>query len=299
MLFAEVAATSAAVAATSSRSAKRDALAELLTRLEPHEVEPVVAFLVGAPRQGRIGIGWRTIASAEREPADEPTLTIVEVDDTISALAVLGGPGSAGARQDLLGQLFARATQEEASFLARLLGGELRQGSLAGVMTDAVAVAAEVPLPIVRRAVMLGGSLDAVASVALADGGPGLEAIGLEPGRPLQPMLASTAASVTEAVDAIGLASVEWKLDGIRIQAHRIGDEVRVWTRNLNEITDRLPSVVRGRPGHARPRSGAGRGGAVVRRIRTSAAVPGLGQRCTGRSSSRSSSTSSTSTART
>ena len=244
MLFAEVAATSAAVAATSSRSAKRDALAVLLRQLDGPEVQPVVAFLVGAPRQGRIGIGWRTISSARRAPADAPTLTITEVDDTLSALSVLGGPGSGGVRQELLGRLFARATPDEASFLARLLGGELRQGSLAGVMTDAVASAAEVPLPVVRRAVMLGGSLEVVASVALADGRPGLEAIGLEPGRPLQPMLASTASSVTEAVDAIGRASVEWKLDGIRIQVHRTGDQVRVWTRNLNEITDRLPSVV-------------------------------------------------------
>ncbi|MCB0962811.1 MAG: ATP-dependent DNA ligase [Acidimicrobiales bacterium] len=244
MLLAEVVATSAAVAAESGRSAKRDALAELLARLEPDEIEPAVGFLTGEPRQGRIGVGWRTLQAAERPPAATPTVTIAELDAALTALAGLAGPGSGTARLELVGDLLGRATAPEARFLARLLGGELRQGANAGVMTDAVARAADVPATVVRRAVMLGGRLDVVARLALVEGRAALEEVGLEVGRPLQPMLASTAGSVTEALAELGTAAVEWKLDGIRIQVHRDGDDVAVYTRNLNDITERLAEVV-------------------------------------------------------
>ncbi|CAN5881350.1 ATP-dependent DNA ligase [soil metagenome] len=244
MLFAEVVAASTEVKATSSRTAKAQALAELLGRLDPPEVEPAVGFLTGEPRQGRVGVGWRTLSAAERDPAEEPLLTVADVDEDITTLAGLSGPGSGNARLALLGEVLARATADEGWFFVRLLGGELRQGALAGVMTDAVARAAGIPATVVRRAVMLGGRLDVVARVALTEGRVGLEAVGLEVGRPVQPMLASTAASVTEAIIAIGEASVEWKLDGIRIQVHKDGDDVRLYTRNLNDITARLPEVV-------------------------------------------------------
>jgi DNA ligase-1 len=167
-----------------------------------------------------------------------------EVDVLLTELAGASGPGSAGVRRQLLVDLLGRSTPEEVSFLARLVGGELRQGSSQGVMTDAIAAAAGAPLAVVRRGVMLGGDLPTVAATALSGGRAALEGIGLELGRPLQPMLASTAASVTEAVEAIGESSVEWKLDGIRIQVHRHDDDVRIWSRNLNELTDRLPDVV-------------------------------------------------------
>ncbi|MDQ2826884.1 MAG: ATP-dependent DNA ligase, partial [Actinomycetota bacterium] len=246
MLFADVAGTSRAVADTSSRTAKAQALAALLRRLDPEEVEPAVGFLVGEPRQGRVGIGWKTLqaATAERRPASEGSLTITEVDDSVTVLAGLSGAGSGNARVDLLGALFERATAEEGAFLTRLLGGEMRQGALSGVMADAVARAAGVPAKTVRRAVMLGGRLDATAALALTEGLDGLAAVRLEVGRAVQPMLASTAASVTEAVEAIGEAAVEWKLDGIRIQAHRCDGDVTIYTRNLNDITARLPEVV-------------------------------------------------------
>ena len=244
MKFADVVTTSAAVAATSSRSAKRDALAGLLRRLGPDEVEPVVGFLVGEPRQGRIGVGWRTISAAARPPAPTPTLSVATVDRTLSEIAALTGPGSAQRRLEALGALLGAATEPEASFLARLLVGELRQGALEGVMVDAVAAAAEVPVATVRRAVMLGGRLDTTARLALSGGVEALGRVGLEVGRPVQPMLASTAPSVREAVDALGSVSVEWKLDGIRVQVHLDDGQVRVWTRNLNEVTDRLPGVV-------------------------------------------------------
>jgi DNA ligase-1 len=244
MRFVDVVATSVAVAATASRTAKRDLLAQLLRRCAPDEVRVVVGFLTGEPRQGRIGVGWRTLVSVEVDPAAVASLSIGELDTTLDELASLAGPGSGTRRHELLAALLSRATPEERSFLERLLGGELRQGASAGVMVDALAAASEVPISLVRRAVMLGGRLDEVASAALLGGAGSLEQIGLVVGRPLQPMLASTAGSVRDAVEGLGSCSVEWKLDGIRIQVHRQGDAVRVWTRNLNEITDRLPGVV-------------------------------------------------------
>lgn len=246
MLLREIVATSAAVGATRSRTAKSQALADLLVRLEPDEIEAAVGFLTGEPRQGRIGVGWKTLQAAAGpvEHLGEPALTVTDVDDAISHLGRLSGPGSDGTRRERLADLFTRATDDEASFLFRLFGGELRQGALAGVMTDAVARAAGVPAKAVRRALMFDGRLDHTARLALTAGREALDQVGLVVGRPVQPMLASPASSVTDAVSDLGEASVEWKLDGIRIQVHRTGDEVSVYTRNLNDITDRLPEVV-------------------------------------------------------
>lgn len=244
MLLADLVATSAAVGATSARNAKRDALAALLRRLGPDEIVPAVGFLTGEPRQGRIGVGWRTLAGVTALPAAVASLELLDVDRAIDQLGTTAGAGSAAQRRALLDDLLGRATEVERTFLHQLLGGELRQGALAGVMTDAVAVAAEVPATVVRRAVMLGGRLDEVAAGALTQGRAGLERIGLELGRPLQPMLASPAASATEAIAELGEAAVEWKLDGIRVQVHRSGADVAVFTRNLNDITGRSPDVV-------------------------------------------------------
>lgn len=245
VLFREIVATSAAVAATSSRTAKAEALASLLTRLDPVEVEAAVGFLAGEPRQGRIGVGWKTLRAAADEivhGAGDP-LTVADVDHAITTLGGLAGPGSDTARRTQLAELFTRATADEATFLSRLLGGELRQGALTGVMTDAVARAAGVPVKEVRRALMFGGRLDHTAHLALTGGRAALDDVGLVVGRAIQPMLASPGTSVDAAVTEIGEAAVEWKLDGIRIQVHRHLDEVRVFTRNLNDITDRLPEV--------------------------------------------------------
>jgi DNA ligase-1 len=246
MRFADVVATSASVASTSSRTAKRDTIAELLGRLAPDEIAVTVGFLIGEPRQGRMGVGWNTLASVDVVPATEPTLTIAEVDRTIDELTITTGSGSVSARRELLRSLLARATPPEAEFFGQLLVGGVRQGALEGVMADAVAKAAGVPATVVRRAAMLAGDLGRAATVALTAGRPGLEAIGLTVMQPIQPMLASTAADVGTALDDIGAGpvSVEWKLDGARIQVHRDGDDVRVFTRNLNEITDAVPHVV-------------------------------------------------------
>ena len=244
MLLAEVVRTSEDVAATRSRTAKIEALAALLRRLSPEEVESAVAFLTGRPRQGRVGIGWATLRSIAPPPARSPSIGVTELDAALRGLQAPSGTGSHTLRLDRLAALLARATDPEARFIRRLLLGELRQGALEGVMVDALASAAAVPVAAVRRAQMLAGDLPRAAAVALVEGAPGLSAIGLQVLRPVLPMLASTAPDVGSALEALGPCSVEWKLDGARIQAHRRGDEVRLFTRNLNDVTARLPGVV-------------------------------------------------------
>jgi DNA ligase 1 len=243
-LLADVVAASAAVAATSSRSAKVATLAELLRALEPEEIPICVGFLSGVPRQGRVGIGYAAIRDAQGAPAQTASLTVAEVDQAIGEIEAETGSGSATRRRDLLAALMSRATEAEALFLVGLLTGGLRQGALAGLMADAVAKAAGVRGEIARRALMLSGDLTEMARIAIAEGESGLRAIGFELFRPILPMLASTGANVTEALDGFARASVEFKLDGIRVQIHRREDEVRIYTRNLNDITDTLPGIV-------------------------------------------------------
>ena len=237
--------TSAAVSGTRARSSKVRILAELLQRIPSREVPVVVGFLVGAPRQGRVGVGWSLLGiTTGLEPASDATLTVADVDGTIDQLQRTTGGGSTAARRSIVAELFARTTVEEAEFLRRLLIGDLRQGALEGVMSDAIAKAAGVPAAAVRRAAMLAGDLCRVAGVAIDGGQEALAAIGLEVLRPVLPMLAATSPTVADALDANGRSSVEWKVDGARIQAHRKGDAVRLFTRNLNEVTARLPAVV-------------------------------------------------------
>jgi ATP-dependent DNA ligase I len=243
VLLDEVAETSAAVAASSARLAKVERLAACLGRLEPGEVHPAAAFLSGELRQRQIGVGWAALRDAP-DPAAEPTLTVAEVDAAFARIGRLAGPGSQGERRRLVGELFGRATAAEQRFLVGLLSGEPRQGALEGAMVEAIARAAGVPATEVRRALMLRGALGPVAEVALARGVPGLREFHLEIGRALQPMLASTAPSIQAAMDRVGEAAVEWKLDGARIQVHRAGPEVAVFTRTLDDITARVPEVV-------------------------------------------------------
>jgi DNA ligase 1 len=244
-LLADVVSTSRSLADTSSRSAKTAILAELLGRLDAGEIAIAVGFLTGVPRQGRVGIGYTTIYAIERPPAEAPSITILDLDRAIGAIQQTTGKGSAGARKAVLESLLDGATEPEADFVRRLFTGELRQGALAGLMVDAVARAAGVPVQLTRRALMLSGDLTRTAEIAIAGGEEGLREVGFELFRPILPMLASTAASVSEAVGGFDRSSVEWKLDGIRIQIHRREDEVRVYTRNLNDITDALPGIVR------------------------------------------------------
>ncbi len=243
VLLTEIAETSRAVAATSARLAKRELLADCLRRTDPDEVAITVAYLSGELPQRQIGVGWAALRERP-DPAAEPTLTVAETDAAFTAIGQVSGKGSVATRKALLSELFARATAEEHGFLLRLLSGELRQGALDGVMADAIAAAAKVPAADVRRAVMFRGSLGAVAGVALTSGREGLGDFGLEVGRPVKPMLAASAPSVEAALEKVTPAAVEWKLDGIRVQAHVLDGEVRLFTRTLDDITDRLPEAV-------------------------------------------------------
>jgi DNA ligase 1 len=242
--LADLVRASRRVAGTTSRSEKIAILAELLGRLDAHEVPIAVGFLTGVPRQGRVGIGYATIYGIEVAPAREATLTVEDLDRAVTEVGGATGSGSAARRKELLSELLSRATRDESEFVRRLFTGELRQGALAGVMVNAIAKAAGVRVELTRRALMLSGDLTRTAEVALAEGATGLRAVGFEIFRPILPMLASTAANVREAIGGFDRSSVEWKLDGIRIQIHRRREEVRVYTRNLNEITDALPGIV-------------------------------------------------------
>ncbi len=236
--------TSARVAATSKRKEKVEALAELLAPLDPVDAEIAVGLLVGEPRQGRIGVGWSAVSKVHYSPAASPSLLLADVDRTIIELQATSGPGSVARRAEQLTQLFSLATEAEVDFLKRLFVGEVRQGALGGLVSDAVAKAHGIPATVVRRAAMLAGDLGHAASVAASSGRAGLEEIGLSVLTGVQPMLASTSTDVAEALEATGEASIEWKLDGARIQVHRSGDDVRIFTRNLNDITERLPETV-------------------------------------------------------
>ena len=248
VLLNDVVATSAVVSATRSRLAKVEALSDLLRRAGD-QVRTVVAFLAGTPLQGRIGAGWRTLVGLAATPATTPGLTVAEVDRIFDETAVTSGKGSAGRRTELLTGLFSAATEDEQQFLLRLLTGELRQGALEGIMLDAIAAAADVPKETVRRAFMLSGRLPDTAAAALSGGVAALDTFGLQLGRPLRPMLASPADSLAEALD--GSCVIEYKLDGARIQVHKDGDDVHIYTRTLREITSSVPElveVVRGLP---------------------------------------------------
>ncbi|MGX6602205.1 ATP-dependent DNA ligase [Micromonosporaceae bacterium Da 78-11] len=244
VLFLDLAATSAAVTATSGRKAKVELLADALRRLDPGEVAAGSAYLAGELPQRQTGVGY---ASLRDQPpaATEATLTVAAVDAAVADIAVVAGAGSQARRRDLLGALFGAATADEQRLLIGLFGGELRQGAQAGLLADAIAKAAEVPLTAVRRALLLSGDLKRVAVAALSGGAAALSEIHLRVGTPLTPMLAQSAPDVGAALLATGApATVDVKLDGIRIQVHRSGDDVAVFTRSLDDITARMPEVV-------------------------------------------------------
>jgi DNA ligase 1 len=243
-LFAALVSVSASVAATSSRLAKIAALAEFLRALEPDEVEIALPYLSGDTRQGRLSVGFATLQSARTEPAPAGTLTIREVDAAFQQLKALKGKGSAGKRSALLRDLFARAAAQEQDFLVRLMVGELRQGALEGIMVEAVASAASLPPADVRRAVAFAGAIAPVAKAALSGGAAALETFSVRLLQPVLPMLAQPAENIPAAIEALGTALLEWKLDGARVQVHKAGDEVRLYTRNRNDVTSRAPEIV-------------------------------------------------------
>jgi len=263
MLLDGVVRTSAAVTATSGRLAKIDHIARLLQDVPPDEIPVAVSFLSGDLTQRQIGVGYAALSdlmggfgpdvssasAAVGPPADAPQLTLAETDQALGQIGALGGQGSQAERRRLLAHLLSRATQAEREFLVRLLAGELRQGALDGVMTDAIARAAGVPGDDVRRAHQLSGSLPAAAAAALGAAGDqatavaALRAVSPQVGRPIRPMLAASAPTIAAAFDRITPAAVEWKVDGIRVQVHRTVEGARVFSRTLDDITHRVPEI--------------------------------------------------------
>lgn len=247
VLLLDVASTSLNVGGTSSRLTKVAHIADLLRRAaaDPQAVAIIVSWLSGELRQRQIGVGWASLRSRPPPGPEPPTLTVAGVDAAFSEIGAVSGKGSQARRTDLLNALFAAATETEQAFLVRLLGGELRQGALAGIMADAVAKAAGIPVASVQRAAMLGGDLPAVAAAALSGSAAALDAFTLRVGRPVSPMLAQTATGVADAIERHdGTTIFEAKLDGARVQIHRAGDKVTVYTRSLDDVTARLPEVV-------------------------------------------------------
>jgi DNA ligase-1 len=245
MLLADIVATSAAVAATRSRKEKVALLSERLTAATPEELAVVTAYLGGALLQRRTGIGFRGVRSLP-DPADQPSLSVTEVDAELTRFSRLAGPGSQSARRDGLAALLARATADEQSWLRGAITGNLRQGASDALVQEALALACDLPLADVRRASMLAGGTVPIAVAAVTGGAAALAEIGLEVLRPVLPMLASSAPDVAAGVEKAGPGevSVDVKLDGIRIQVHRLGDEVVIASRSLDDITERLPEVV-------------------------------------------------------
>lgn len=245
-LLAGLVAVSHRVGATAARLTKVRELAAFLRTLPPDEIEVAVHYLSGETPQGRIGIGFSMLqTAASKTTPGTATLSIAEVDRSLTAIVGIRGSGSAAGRAQVLSELFSRATPDERQFLLRLLVGELRQGALSGVMADAIAAAADAPVALVRRAAMYSKSLGAVARAALLEGTAALGRFQLQLFSPIAPMLAQTAADVAEALRELpGDVALEWKLDGARIQVHKAADDVRVYTRGLNDVSGAVPEIV-------------------------------------------------------
>jgi len=243
VLLADLVDASRAMASDPSRRGKKKVMAELLRHVPPSEIAIAVSYLSGALRQRRTGVGWASLRS--RPPgAAEASLNLFEVDEAFARAASLSGGGSAAERRGVMEGLFSRATQEEQDFLVRLVSGELRQGALAALVAEALALATDTDVGLVRRASMLAGGLGPVAEALLIEGQQGLDRYRLQVGSPVQPMLAQAAGSLEEAMARLPATAVEWKLDGIRIQVHRAGSEVSVFSRSLDRLTHRVPEIV-------------------------------------------------------
>ncbi len=245
LLLADIVAASRAVAATRSRKAKVAALADALAAAAPEEIETVASYLAGSLRQRRTGLGWRGVSDLP-PAAGSPSLRVLEVHELFDRIAAMAGSGSQAARKAAVIELFGRATEDEQVWLRGIVTGAVRQGALDALLQEAVAAAAAVPLTVVRRSAMLAGSTPEVAVAALTGGEEALTGFGLQVGRPVLPMLASSAPDLAAAMTKAGAGpvAVDVKLDGIRIQVHRSGETIRVVTRSLDDITDRLPEVV-------------------------------------------------------
>lgn len=245
MLLAEVVETSRRITSTSKRLEKIELLSGLLKRLNPEEVEVTVAFLSGTTRQGKIGIGYATLRASMGPPAATPLLQILDVDRLLDELSKVRGSGSEARKRELLSSIFGRATEAEQKFLSGLLVGELRQGALEGIMIEALAKASGIDAGRIRRAAMMGGGSVFIARAAMEQGEAGLSQFDIELFRPVQPMLAQTAEDVSEALAELGgEAALEYKFDGARVQAHKSGGEVKIYSRGANDVSAAVPEIV-------------------------------------------------------
>ena len=244
MLLARVVDTSRRITETTKRLEKIDLLATLLKQLHPDEIEIVVAFLSGRARQGRIGVGYGALRDSSVEAAETSTLEVMEIDRIFQSIAATAGPGSERERARLLRDLFARATAAERQFIGGLILGELRQGSLEGLMLEGVAKASGVSLARVRHAAMVAGDVIAVAGSLLEKGEAGVAQFDVRLFQPVQPMLAQTAEDISAALEDLGEAALEFKMDGARVQVHKSGDDVMVYSRSLKDVTAAVPEVV-------------------------------------------------------
>jgi DNA ligase-1 len=244
MLLAELVETSRRIGSTTKRLEKIDLLADLLKRLSPEEVEVTVAFLSGATRQGRIGIGYATLQASVSEPSDTASIEILELDRTLKELQKVSGAGSENRKREILRRLFTKATRDEQRFLSSLLVGELRQGALEGIMIEAIGKASGLGGDRIRRAAMMGGGASRIARAAIGKGEAGLAEFDVRLFRPVQPMLAQTAEDVSEALAELGEAALEYKFDGARVQAHKSGDDVVIYSRRANDVSGAVPEVV-------------------------------------------------------
>ncbi len=244
MLLKRVVETSQRIAETSKRLEKISLLSALLRELNGNEIEVVTAILSGRIRQGRIGLGYQAIRDAAAPSAAESTITLLELDRTFDAIARAEGSGSGQRRRELLQELLSRATEPEQQFISEILLGGLRQGALEGIMLEGLAKATGIHLDRVRQAAMVAGDVTRIARALLERGEAGVDEFAIRLFQPVQPMLAQTAEDVVEALDDLGEASLEYKLDGARIQVHKSGDEVKVFSRALNDVTVAVPEVV-------------------------------------------------------
>lgn len=244
MLLANLVQTSRRIAGTPKRLEKLDLISGLLKQLNPDEIETAVAFLSGVTRQGRTGTGYATLRDAQSAPAREPGLQILEVDRVLEEVAAVQGRGSEQRKRQLLNALFKRATEDEQQFLMGLLLGEIRQGALEGLMVEALAKASGISPERIRRAAMMAGNAAGIARAVLTDGEAGLSQFDIQLFRPVQPMLAQSAEDVSQALADIPDAALEYKLDGARVQVHKSGDEVVVFSRSMNDVSPAVPEVV-------------------------------------------------------
>jgi DNA ligase-1 len=242
---AELVETSREVEHTRSRKQKSQLLAAVFERLTPTEVPIVVRYVSGELRQGKLGFAWSDVSEAMAEPAAaSSSVTALELDSALDDLGRLRGPGTSAERRGALTALFARLTPEERQFVAKLIAGEMRHGVGEGLTVDALSLASNLEVKVLRQALLFLGDLSRLATLALVEGEGALGRQSVEPFRPLRPMLAQASPSVADAYERATPCVFEHKLDGARIQVHRAGERVAIYSRTGNDVTSSLPEVV-------------------------------------------------------